>query len=84
MALEGPSHSDITGISMKYFQVVVDEGTRDKGVRGLKTKDTDTGATAHYIDGMAREGVAVKCISGDGAGELGRSVRVRRMLANRE
>ena len=79
--LEGPFHPDITG--MKYFQVFVDEATRDKRVRGLKTKDSATDATAHYIDEMAREGVAVKCISGDGAGELGRSVKFQRMLANR-
>ena len=79
--LEGPFHPDITG--MKYFQVFVDEATRDKRVRGSKTKDSATDATGHYIDEMAREGVAVKCISGDGAGELGRSVKFQRMLANR-
>ena len=32
---------------------------------------------------MAWEGVAIKCISGDGAGELGRSVKFQRMLADR-
>ena len=31
---------------------------------------------------MAREGVAIKCMSGDGVGELGRSVKFQRMLAN--
>ena len=47
---------------MNYFQVVVDEATRDKRVRGLKTTDSATDETAHYIHGMTREGVAVKCI----------------------
>ncbi|CAN0427666.1 unnamed protein product, partial [Discosporangium mesarthrocarpum] len=32
---------------------------------------------------MVRKGVPVKCISGDGAGELARSVGFQRMLANR-
>ena len=79
--LEGPFHPDVTG--MKYFQVFVDEATRDKRVVGLKTRDAATDATANYIDEMAREGLAVKCISGDGAGELGRSGKFQRMLANR-
>ncbi|CAM9741754.1 unnamed protein product [Sphacelaria rigidula] len=32
---------------------------------------------------MVREGVVIKCISGDGAGELGWSVKFQRMLTNR-
>ncbi|CAM9156388.1 unnamed protein product [Sphacelaria rigidula] len=32
---------------------------------------------------MAREGVAIKCVGGDNAGELGRSVKFQRMLVNR-
>ncbi|CAM9873900.1 unnamed protein product, partial [Choristocarpus tenellus] len=32
---------------------------------------------------MAREGVVVRCISGDGAGEFGRSVRFQLMLTER-
>ena len=79
--LEGPSHADVTG--MKYFQVFVDEASRDKYVVGLKIRDAAIDATGVYIDEMAREGVAIKCMSGDGAGELGRPVKFQRMLANR-
>ena len=50
---------------------------------GLKTRDPATDATGVYIEKKAREGVAIKCMSGDGAGELGRSVKFQRMLANR-
>ncbi|CAN0051008.1 unnamed protein product, partial [Choristocarpus tenellus] len=64
----------------QYFQVFVDESSRDKRVYGLKTKNAATDATAAYIDQMAREGIPVKCISGDGAGELGRSVKFQRMM----
>ncbi|CAN0458939.1 unnamed protein product [Discosporangium mesarthrocarpum] len=78
--LEGPFNADVTG--MRYFQVFVDEVSRDKRVFGLKTKDTAAAATTAYLDNMAR-GVPVKCISGDGAGELARSVRFQRMLADR-
>ncbi|CAM9556873.1 unnamed protein product [Sphacelaria rigidula] len=79
--LEGPFHANVTG--MKYFQVFVDETSRGKHVVGLKTRDVATVATGAYIDEMAREGVVIKCISGDGAGELGRSVKFQRMLTNR-
>ena len=79
--LEGPFHPDVTG--MKYFQMCVDEATRDRHIVGLKTRGTATGATTNYINEMAPEALAVKCISGDGAGELGRSVKFQRMLANR-
>ncbi|CAM9476000.1 unnamed protein product, partial [Choristocarpus tenellus] len=78
--LAGPFKADITG--HQYFQVFVDESSRDKRVYGLKTKNAATDATAAYIDQMTREGIPVKCISGDGAGELGRSVKFQRMLAN--
>ena len=78
---ERPFHPDVTG--MKYFQVFVDDATRDKRIRGLKTRDAAADATANDIDEMAREGVAIKCISGDGAGELGKSVKFQRMLADR-
>ena len=60
--LEEPLHPDVTG--MKYFQVSVDEATRDRRIRGLKTQDATADATANYIDEMARERVAIKCISG--------------------
>ncbi|CAN0016909.1 unnamed protein product, partial [Sphacelaria rigidula] len=79
--LEAPFHADVTG--MKYLQVAVDEASRDKHAVGLKTRDAITDATGTYIDEMAREGVAIKCISGDGDGELGRSVKSQRMLTNR-
>ena len=61
----------------------MDEASRDKHVDRLKTRDAATDTTGAYIDEMAREGVAMKCMSGDGAGELGRSVKLQRMLANR-
>ncbi|CAM9685456.1 unnamed protein product, partial [Choristocarpus tenellus] len=61
---------------------VFDNSSRDKRVYGLKTKNSATDSTAAYIDQMAREGIPVKCISGDGAGELGRSMKFQRMLAN--
>ena len=79
--LEGPFHPVVTGI--KYFQVFRNEATRDKLIRGLKTRDAAADATTNYIDGMAREGVAIKYISGDGARELGRSVKFQRMVADR-
>ncbi|CAM9795024.1 unnamed protein product, partial [Choristocarpus tenellus] len=66
----------------KYFQVFVNESSRDKRVYGLKTKNAVTDATAAYIDQMTREGIQVQCISGDGAGELGRLVKFQRMLVN--
>ena len=50
---------------MKCFQVFVHEATRDKRIRGLKTRDAPADAMANDIDDMAREGVAIKCISGD-------------------
>ena len=75
--LEGPFYPEAT--EMKYFQVYVDEAARDKRIRGLKTRD----ATENYIAEMAREGLALKCISGDGAGEIGRSVKFQHILANR-
>ncbi|CAM9373444.1 unnamed protein product [Choristocarpus tenellus] len=75
-----PFQPDIT--DHKYFQVFVDERSRDKRVYGLKTKNEVTDATAAYIDQMVREGIPVQCISGDGAGELGRSLKFQRMLAN--
>lgn len=55
---------------MKYFQVFVDKIARDKKrVQGLKKRDLAIDAT-------------MKCIIGDGAGELGRSANVQRMLVD--
>ncbi|CAM9595221.1 unnamed protein product [Sphacelaria rigidula] len=71
--LQGPFHADTTG--MKHFYVFVDEVSRDKHAVGLNTRDAATDDTGAYIDEMAREGVAIKCISGDGAKGLGQSVR---------
>lgn len=65
-----------------YFQEFVNESTRGKRVRGLKTKDAAAGAAAHYADEMAREGEAIKCNSGDDAGELGRFVKFQLLLTN--
>ena len=42
--LEGPFHRDVTVI--KYFQVFVDEATRDKRIRRRKARDATAGATA--------------------------------------
>lgn len=74
-------HGDVN--NMKCFQVFVDEATHDKRVRGLKTRDTAANTTADYIDKMAREKKATKCISGNGAGELGIFVKFQRMLEDR-
>ncbi|CAN0027892.1 unnamed protein product, partial [Choristocarpus tenellus] len=79
--MEGPFNPDVTGI--KYFQVFVDEASREKRVIGLRTKDAATAANAAYIDEMARDGVVVRCIRGDGTGEFGRSIRFQRMLSER-
>ncbi|CAM9927869.1 unnamed protein product, partial [Choristocarpus tenellus] len=79
--MQEPFNPDVTG--MKYFQVFVDEASREKRVIGLRTKDAATAATAAYIDEMARDGVVVRCISGDGAGEFGRSIKFQRMLTER-
>ena len=68
--LEGPLKPDVMG--KKYFQVFVDGAGRDKRVRGLKTRDGATDATADYTDETGREGIHEKCINGDGARELGR------------
>ena len=67
---------------MKWFQVFEDEATRDKRIRGLKKRHAATDGTANYIDKLAREGVVIKCISGDGAGDLGRSVKFQPMPAD--
>ncbi|CAM9331837.1 unnamed protein product, partial [Choristocarpus tenellus] len=79
--MEGPFDLDVTG--MKYFQVFVDEASREKRVIGRRTKDAATVATVAYIDKMARDGVVVKCISGDGSGEFGRGVSFQHLLTER-
>lgn len=60
-------------MELKYFQVFVDGASREERVIGLKSCHAVIDATIQYIDGMTREGVAVKCISSGRAGELGRS-----------
>lgn len=72
---------DVMG--MKYFQFSTDEASRDQDVIGLETQGSITDATEAYIYEMARERVAIKCASGDGAGELGLSVELQRMLTDR-
>ena len=79
--LEGPFKPDVNGF--KYFQIFVDEATRDKRVVGLRTKDAAVAATKSYLDTMQQSDVYVKCLSGDGAGELGRSGKFQRMLTER-
>ena len=53
---------------MKCVQAFVDEATHEKRIRRLGTRDAAADSTANYIDDMALEGVAIKCIIGDGAG----------------
>jgi hypothetical protein len=79
--LEGPFKPDVNGF--KYFQIFVDEATRDKRVIGLKTKDAAVDATKSYLDTMQQSDVHIKCLSGDGAGELDRSGKFQRMLTER-
>lgn len=79
--LEGLFHPDVTRIM--YFQVFADEATRETRARGLKTRDAAANATADNVDEMFREGMVIKFISEDGAGELGRSTKLRRRLADR-
>ena len=79
--IEGPFRPDVNG--MKYFIVFVEEASRDKRVIALKSRDNAVDAASHYLDQMLREGVSVKCLSGDGAGELGRSGKFLRMLTER-
>ena len=79
--LEGPFHPDVTG--NKYFQVFVHEANRDKRIQGLKIRCAAADATANYNDEMAWKGATIKRINGDGAGELERSVKFQRMLADR-
>lgn len=69
--LEGSFHWDVT--EMKNFQVFTDENTRDECVRRLMTRDVAVNTTAGYIEEMAREGMEIKCINGDRAGEHERS-----------
>lgn len=57
---------------MWYFQVLVNEASRDEGDGAPKARDASVQAARHYLDQTLREEVAVKCISGDGAEELGR------------
>ena len=79
--LERPFKPDVMG--HKYFQVFVNEASRDKRVRGLKTRGVAADVTANYIDELAREDIHVKCNCGDGAGELGTSAEVQRIPTNR-
>lgn len=53
----------------------VDKTTRDKRMAKLRTKGTAMDETTNYIDEMTREGLAIECISGDSAGELGCSAK---------
>lgn len=65
--------ADVT--DMKDFQVFVDKTSRDENVVALKMREAATYATGAYIDAVAREEVAIKCIRAGGAGELERSVK---------
>lgn len=74
--IEANSHHDVSGMSL---HVLVDEASRNK--HGFTTRDSATDQTGVYIDEMACEGVAFKFICEDCAGELGRSVKVQRIVA---
>ena len=79
--LEGLFHLAVTG--KQHFQAFVDEAICYKRIQGLKTRDAAADTAANDTDEMAWGGVAIKCISGNGAGELGRSVKCQLMLADR-
>lgn len=68
---------------MKCFQGFVDEAIRYKRVRELKAPDSTVNEAANYTGKRAREGKAIKRISGVGAGECGKSVKLKRMPENR-
>lgn len=61
----------------------MNEPSRRKRIIARKTHDEGVGATLDYLDPMLWEGVPVKCLSDDGAGEPGRLGRFLNMLDNR-
>lgn len=61
-------------IVLEYLRLC-DQASQNKLVVGLKTRDIATDVSWAYMDEMAHERVAIKCISGDDAGEVGRSVK---------
>lgn len=79
--IEGSFRLDVNGII--YFLVSVDETSREKVVVALRTRDAAIEATDHCFDQIIRGGMSVKCINGGGAGELGRSSKVFKILAER-
>ena len=58
------------------------EATHDKHIRELKIQEAVVNATAYDINEMALEGMLIKCISEDGAGEHKRSVKFQHVLAD--
>lgn len=78
---EEPFHADVTG--MKYFQVSADEANGDKHVVEHKTRDAAPNSTGVHVDEMTGKRVAKECTSGDGAGEVERSVKFQHMLTIR-
>lgn len=72
---------------MQYFRAYVDNATRDRRVFTLKTRDAVVKATDHYLnhylDRILGGEVSVTRIRSDGAGELGRSGKLLKMLAKR-
>ncbi len=78
--LAGPFSPDMNGCT--YLMVFVDETSRYKCAFGLRTKGEAHKQLKTYKDGMSLKGVTVKCIMGDGAGELGRSAKFRQALIN--
>lgn len=59
-------------MGLRHFQDFNDEASQEKRLVKLKSRDALVDATARYVDNMARGGVALKYISSDGAGELGK------------
>ncbi len=78
--LVGPFIPDMYKIT--HLMVFVDEASRHKCIFGLRTKDEAYRQLQPYQEGMQLKGVKVKCIRGDGAGQLGRSTKFRKELAS--
>ena len=79
--LSGPHPMDVNGL--RYYIVFVDEATRYKHVAGLHSKDEAAAATADCIDMFRRYGITIRTVTGDGAGELGRSHAFMQVLTGK-
>lgn len=57
-------------IAMKYVQAFLDETLSHKRLVRLETRYTISDSSGTYVEKVAREGVAIRCISEDGIGVL--------------